>query len=95
MKRLLGAIKGIVQGLVKAISRFPLTVLCLVAATSLVCYMISLDKSPDILIQKLLFTCLMGAFLGVAAQFCCERFERLARFRLLVYIGAALSLIHI
>jgi hypothetical protein len=69
MKRLLGAIKGIVQGLVKAISRFPLTVFCLVAATSLVCYMISLDKSPDILIQKLLFTCLMGAFLGVAAQF--------------------------
>ncbi|MBP1761537.1 MAG: hypothetical protein H6Q64_1079 [Firmicutes bacterium] len=88
MKRLLGAIKGIIQGLVKAISRFPLTVLCLVAATSLVCYMISLDKSPDILIQKLLFTCLMGAFLGVAAQFSCERFERLARFRLLVYFGA-------
>jgi hypothetical protein len=90
MKRLLDAIKGIVQGLVKAISRFPLTVLCLVAAASLVCYMISLHKTPDILIQKLLFTCLMGAFLGVAAQFSCERFERLARFRLLVYIGAVL-----
>jgi hypothetical protein len=90
MKRLLGAIKGILQGLVKAVSRFPLTVICLVAATSLVFYMISLDKSPDILIQKLLFTCLMGAFIGVAAQFSCERFERLARYRLMVYIGTAL-----
>jgi len=90
MKRLLGAIKGIIQGLVKAVSRFPLTVVCLVAAASMICYMISLHKTPDILIQKLLFTCLMGAFLGVAAQFSCERFERLARLRLSVYIGAVL-----
>jgi hypothetical protein len=90
MKRLLGAIKTIVQGLIKAVSRFPLTVVCLVAATSLVCYMISLHNTPDVLIQKLLFTCFTGAFLGVAAQFSCERFERLARFRLLVYVGAVL-----
>ncbi len=32
MQRLLGAIKGIVQGLVKAVSRFPLTVIALVIA---------------------------------------------------------------
>jgi len=90
MQRLLGAIKGIVQGLVKAVSRFPLTVIALVIATGLVWYMISLDKNPDLFIQKLLFTCLLGAFLGVAVQFSCERFERLGRLRWLTYIGAAL-----
>jgi len=90
MQRLLGAIKGIAQGLLKAVSRFPLTVICLIVATSLVWYMISLHKNPDIFIEKLLFTCLLGAFLGVAAQFSCERFERLAKLRLWVYVTAAL-----
>ncbi len=90
MQRLLAAFKGVVQGLVKAVSRFPLTVICLIAATSLVWYMISLHKNPDIMIEKLLFTCLMGAFMGVAAQFSCERFERLVRLRLWVYLAAAL-----
>lgn len=90
MKRLTEAIMNMVRGLVKAVSRFPLTVLCLLCATILVCYMISLHKTPDLVIQKLMFTFLLGAFLSVTAQFSCERFPRLAKIRLLVYGIAAL-----
>lgn len=90
MKRLAEAIKGILQGLIKAVSRFPLTVLCLLGTTILVCYMISLHKEPELIIQKLMFTFVLGAFLGVAAQFGCERFKRLTKMRPLVYGVAAL-----
>lgn len=90
MKRLAEAIKAIFQGLLKAVSRFPLTVLCLLGAAILVCYMISLHKEPELIIQKLMFTFLLGAFLGVAAQFSCERFKRIAKMRLFVYGAAAL-----
>lgn len=90
MKRLLRAIRGMGRGLINAVARFPLAVVCLAAAAGLACYVVSLHNSPDILMQKLLFTCLTGAFLGMAAQFCCERFERLASRRLLAYVAAAL-----
>jgi len=90
MKRWGEAIINMVQGLFKAVSRFPLTVLCLVGATILVCYMISLHKTPDLIIQKLMFTFLLGAFIGITAQFKCERLERLARMRAVVYLISAL-----
>jgi hypothetical protein len=90
MKRWGQAIVNMVQGLLKAVSRFPLTVLCLIGTTMLVCYMISLHKAPDLVVQKLMFTFLLGSFLGVAAQFKCERFERLKRIRLVVYLLSAL-----
>lgn len=90
MKRFAEAIRRMIQGLVKAVSRFPLTVLCLLGATILVCYMISLHKDPGLLFQKLMFTCLLGAFLGVAAQFASERFKRLGQMRWIVYAVSAL-----
>jgi len=90
MKRWGEAIVNMVQGLFKAVSRFPLTVLCLVGTTILVCYMISLHKTPDLIIQKLMFTFLLGAFIGITAQFKCERIESLAKFRLVVYLLSAL-----
>ncbi len=90
MKRFAEAILSIFRGLVKAVSRFPLTVLCLLCATILVCYMISLHKTPELIIQKLMFTFLLGAFLGVAAQFSSERFKRLGKMRLFVYGVSAL-----
>lgn len=90
MKRFADAIRSIIQGLMKAVSRFPLTVLCLLGAASLVCYMISLHRDPGLIFQKLMFTCLLGAFLGVAAQFSCERFPRLQKIRLIVYVLAAM-----
>ncbi|MDH7479271.1 MAG: DUF4153 domain-containing protein [Syntrophomonadaceae bacterium] len=47
--------------------------------------MISLHKTPDLIVQKLMFVFLLGSFLGVTAQFACERFQRLAAARLAVY----------
>lgn len=90
MKRLREAIVRLMQGLSEAISRFPLTVLCLICTATLICYMISLHREPGLLIQKLMFTFLLGSFLGVAAQFACERFEKLAKMRMLFYGLAAL-----
>ncbi|OPX88007.1 MAG: hypothetical protein A4E53_02164 [Pelotomaculum sp. PtaB.Bin104] len=93
MNRFTEAIWLTTRGLVKAVSRFPLTVFCLGAATILVCYMISLHKDPGLLLQKLMFTSLLGAFMGVAAQFSCERWQRLMQMRVAVYIGAALLIL--
>lgn len=90
MKRLTEAMARIVRGLYAAVSRFPLTVICLGCATILICYMISLDQEPDLMVQKLMFTFLLGSFMGVAAQFACERFERMAKLRLVIYIFSAL-----
>ncbi len=93
MNRFSEAIVKMVQGISKAILRFPLTVFCLLCTTSLSCYMISLHKTPELIIQKLMFTFLLGSFLGVAAQFACERFKRLAALRLAVYGVSALLIL--
>lgn len=93
MKRFSEVIIRIMQGLYGAVARFPLTVLCLLGAAVLICYMISLNQELNLIIQKLMFTCLLGAFLGVAAQFACERLARLAQLRLAVYgLSAVLTL---
>ncbi|HAG12214.1 MAG TPA: DUF4153 domain-containing protein [Desulfotomaculum sp.] len=55
--------------------------------------MISLDKEPVLILQKLMFTFLLGAFLSVVAQFSCERFERLRKMRLPVYFISALLIL--
>ncbi|HHT71510.1 MAG TPA: DUF4153 domain-containing protein, partial [Firmicutes bacterium] len=62
MKRLIEAILKLVQGLSEAVLRFPWTVLCLLCTTALTCYMISLHRSPDLIIQKLMFVFLLGSF---------------------------------
>ena len=93
MKRFSEAIVKMMQGLSKAVLRFPWTVFCLLCTTSLTCYMISLHKTPELIIQKLMFTFMLGAFLGITAQFACERFQRLASMRLAVYgLSALLTL---
>lgn len=90
MNRLVKTIIDRGQGLIEAVSRFPLAVVCLLGATGVVWYMISLNTEPSLLIQKLLFTFGLGAFLSVAAQFSCERFPSLQKSRPLVYLAAAL-----
>ncbi|MEQ8174117.1 MAG: DUF4153 domain-containing protein [Syntrophomonadaceae bacterium] len=90
MNRLKEAVVKMVQAIARAVLRFPLTVLCLICATALTCYMISLHKTPELFIQKLMFTFLMGSFIGVSAQFACERFPRLAKIRWGVYVLSAL-----
>ena len=90
MNSFVKAIVNTGQGFIKAVLRFPLAVVCLVCATIVACYLISLHTDPSLFIQKLLFTFGLGAFLSVAAQFCCERFPKLQKQRLLVYLAAAL-----
>lgn len=85
MERIKEALQQILRGLSRAVFRFPLTVLCLACAAGLTCYMISLHTDPGLTIQKLMFTFWLGSFLGVTAQFCCERFERLNNMRLAIY----------
>jgi hypothetical protein len=93
MKRLRELIVKLVQGLSKAVLRFPLTIFCLMCSTVLTCYMISLHKTPDLIIQKLIFVFLLGSFMGVTAQFACERFLRLAKLRGAVYALSVLLIL--
>lgn len=95
MRRLMARIANMVQGISWAIARFPLTVFCLLSSTILTCYMISLDRAPALIIQKLMFVFLLGSFIGVTAQFACERFQRLAKQRLGVYaLSVVLMLVY-
>ncbi|MFA5383359.1 MAG: DUF4153 domain-containing protein [Eubacteriales bacterium] len=93
INRFVESIKKTTWGLFDAVARFPLTIFCLGCATILACYMISLGKEPELILQKLMFTFLLGAFLGVVAQFSCERFEHLRKMRLLVYLISALLIL--
>ena len=73
MQRLAEAILSIIKRVMTTGSRFPLTVACLVCAAALLCYMISVNKDSNLLLQKLMFTFVLGAFIGVTAQFKWER----------------------
>lgn len=61
-------------GISKAVIRFPLTVASLVAAAALIIYLIADDQYPaSLLIQKWIFTLVVGAFVGMTVQFIAER----------------------
>lgn len=90
MKRIKELILNIVRGMSLASARFPLTILSLLGAAGIMCYMISLREQPGLLIQKLMFTFLVGSVLGMAAQFAVERFRRLEKQRFMVYGLSAL-----
>ena len=91
MKKIKGLLFQLLKGMSEAIIRFPLTIVCLVGVATLVCYTIALDQSPPIIIEKLVYTFLVSAVLGMAAQFAVERFMKLSALRLPVY-GLALVL---
>lgn len=92
MNRFTAMIRRAIIGMSKAVSRFPLTVLSLVGAAALICYMISLHETPPVVIGKLMYTLVTAAFLGITSQFAMERFKRLAKRRWIVY-GVSLLLI--
>jgi len=92
MKRFKIIILNITKGMSHAGKRFPLTVLSLFGAAGILWYIISLREMPGLLIQKIMFTLVVGAFLGMAAQFAVERFDRLMKYRPIVY-GVSLLLI--
>lgn len=90
MKRLIEMIQYVIKGMYKAASRFPLTVISLAGATILIWYMISTHETPPLAVEKAMFTLLVGAFIGMVAQFSMERFEKLSRSRIAVYVGSVL-----
>ena len=91
MKKIKDILFQLLQGMSEAVIRFPLTIVCLVGVASLLCYLIALDQSPPIIIEKLMYTFLVSAVLGMAAQFAVERFMKLSSLRLPVY-GLAIIL---
>src|SRR5665647_1615968 len=91
MKRFKMIIINIIKGMSRAGERFPLTVLSLFGAAGILCYMISLREMPGLMIQKVMFTLILAAFLSMAAQFAAERFNMLISHRPLVY-GVSLLL---
>lgn len=92
MKRFKMIVLNITRGMSRAGQRFPLTVVSLFVATGILCYMISLRDMPGLLIQKIMFSLVVGAFLGMAAQFATERFDKLLKHRAVVY-GVSLLVI--
>jgi len=91
MKRLRKMILKLFNGMFVAGFRFPLTILSLIGEVSLACYIIALKESPPLFIQKILYTLVVGAVLGMSGQFACERFTQLSKAWIGVY-GAAVLL---
>jgi len=91
MKKFKMIIINIIKGMSRAGERFPLTVLSLFGAAGILCYMISLREMPGLMIQKVMFTLILAAFLSMAAQFAAERFNMLINHRPFVY-GVSLLL---
>ncbi len=92
MEYLKEIIRRSAKGIAIAGYRFPLTVASLLVATLIVFRLIAIDTSLPLILEKLIFTFMVGAFIGVAAQFVVERFANLSEKRLLVYAVALLLL---
>ena len=91
MKKFKIIIINIIKGMSHAGERFPLSVLSLFGAAGILFYMISLREMPGLIIQKVMFTLILAAFLSMAAQFAAERFNILINQRPFVY-GVSLLL---
>jgi len=81
------------KAVLRAVLRFPLTVLALLAEAGLTCYVISLDKDPNLNLQKWIFILLFSAFVGLATTFILERFKWKSSIQIIVYGGASLVLL--
>ncbi len=90
MGRIKEKIAGRVRGIALAGLRFPMTVFCLLVATCIIFRMIAINEEPELL-QKLLFTFVIGAVLSVVTEFVIERFANLSSKKVLVY-GVAILL---
>ncbi|MFZ5966112.1 MAG: DUF4153 domain-containing protein [Bacillota bacterium] len=92
MRRLKEVLINSIKGISLAGFRFPMTVVSLLAAAAIIFRLIAIDGTLPVMLQKLIFTFVVGAVLGMAAQFTVERFQKLSGKRVLVY-GAALLLL--
>lgn len=90
MKDVKGTLVRRAQGLIKAAERFPVSVAGFVATLLVVYAIIGDDFNPPLILQKVVFTLVVGAILGIAIQFAVERFDRLSGRRAAVYIAGLL-----
>lgn len=90
MKNIKGTLAGRVQGLIKAAERFPVSVSGFVAALLVVYAIIGEDLDPPLILQKMVFTLIIGAILGIVIQFAVERFEGLSARRAAAYVAGLL-----
>jgi hypothetical protein len=93
MKRLKDTISNRLRGISIAGIRFPMTVLCLIAAAVLMLRLIATEGEEEVLLPKYIFTYAVGAVLGMVVQFAVERYEVLLKKRLFVYLAALVVLI--
>lgn len=92
MRRLKEVLINSIKGISLAGFRFPMTVVSLLAAASIIFRLIAIDETLPLMLEKLIFTFAVGAVLGMVAQFTVERFQKFSGKRVLVY-GAALLLL--
>jgi len=81
-----------IKGIASAGYRFPMTVASLLAAAFIIFRLIAIDTTLPLLLQKLIFTFIVGALLGMVAQFVVERYQNLSEKKLWVYLAAMLLL---
>lgn len=93
MKNWKQTVKILPQRISKAIWRFPLTSVCLIGATGLIWYMISLENSPPLMAEKLMYTFWVGAFIGMLVQFCVERFSEITAKKPALYALSTLLIV--
>ena len=82
-----------IKGIATAGYRFPMTVASLLAAALIIFRLIAIDATLPLLLQKLIFTFIVGALLGMVAQFTVERFQSFLEKKLWVYLAAILLLV--
>ncbi|MGB3368737.1 MAG: DUF4153 domain-containing protein [Acidaminobacteraceae bacterium] len=75
MKKLFKWLAELFRGLIKAVKRFPVTVMFLLFSAMLISYMIYIDSQVSLIIQKLVFVFLFGAVTSAVAQTAIEGFE--------------------
>lgn len=92
MRRLKEILISSIKGISLAGFRFPMTVMSLLAVAGIIFREIGIDGTLSLILQKLIFTFVVGAALGISAQFTVERFQKLSEKRGLVY-GVALLLL--
>lgn len=90
MKLIKGTLAGRVRGLIKAAERFPMSVSGFAAALLVVYAIIGADLDPPLIQQKMVFTLIIGAMLGIVIQFAVERFDGLSARRAAAYVAGLL-----
>ncbi|MGB3368808.1 MAG: hypothetical protein WBA54_15030, partial [Acidaminobacteraceae bacterium] len=89
MKNLFKWITELFRGLIKAVKRFPITVIFLLFTAMVVSYMIHIDSQASLTIEKLVFVFLFAAVTSASVQTLIERFE-LVRSKKITLYGASI-----